>query len=214
MPNGPRFDDILPAITKEDIALMGDELTQLKQLLGGGEALALAGGPILAWWGVVLFLADMYRIGVLVGALPKYTSFSIPELIIGYLGTVIINRLRGKNRLFVSWRTQAISTVWIFAGLGIIIYNIGSKISGHEDAVLENVFLATIFALVTAVMSTSSRKGWLLIPSVGWLGVAIGMFMIGQDMWRFALFGMASLLFICVPGLRLLISERQSHEAV
>ncbi|ESQ78374.1 hypothetical protein [Asticcacaulis sp. YBE204] len=198
-----KYDDLLPPVTPEDVRLMDDELTRLRQLARRGDVLAAAAGPVLAWWGLMMGIMSYWHVALLGNLLPSWLPDTLGPLptIFGCVGSFAIDRWLNPQPLLKSWRSHAISMAWGFAGLVFLVIGVGAALSGEANATYNIVFSAMIFSLVTAVMGASSARTWLLWPAAGWMIVGFLSFFIREDLWRAGLFGLASTLFMLVPGL-------------
>ncbi len=212
MAPGPALDDLFPPLSPEDMRLMDEELARLQEIAGRSEALAVAGGAFLIWWGVIMAANAFYYDVRAWGWLPAYApaALGILPIVIGGIGSIAIARTKFKHRLWVSWRTQAISLIWMFGTIAIIAYMVGSRMGRVANPVSAVAFMAIIFSLITAVMGASERRQWLLWPAIGWMGCAFVTFFLKDDNLRAALFGVCSLACMLGPGIVLARQDQRT----
>ncbi|ESQ91145.1 hypothetical protein [Asticcacaulis benevestitus] len=207
----PIHDGILPRLDMAEVGYLGDELRQLRELVSRGDTLAISGGSVMAWWGLVLSLAHVLKALISAHFLPHDLPVNLATFILGYGGALVIVR-RGKQRhIFRSWRTQAMSTLWTFAGIGIFVFLVGSEWAHVAEPHITMAFVAIVFSLVLAVMATSSRQPWLLFVAAGWILTACAMFVLNGEVQRYVLMASAALLFMVVPGFLLMRAEKRAQ---
>ncbi len=175
-------DRVLPRLDPAEAGQLGDELAQLRDMMQRGNRLAIAGGRLMAWWGLCLAVQFAAYAGVDAGLWREgRVSFGLIFLIAAYAGHFALTlyaRLRRRTPLFKTWRTQAISSVWLFAGLALILISIGHDMTGHGDLNDQCAFAAILFAIVQAVIASAGARGWMFVPAVAWMimaGVCYGL---------------------------------------
>ena len=201
--------DILPPVSPEDLLMMSDELAELRHAIGRSEAVVLAGGAIIAWWGICIGLGSFWNAIEQFGFLPKVLVAPF-EVIAGYLGAVIINRALKTSKILKSWHNDCISTAWIVAAMTIPIFIIGCYIRKSADSFVMSGYECLLFALVTCVSAAASYRKWLMIPAAGWFIFAVLILFVANEMWRPFLFSFAALAFMTAPGIYLaLLFQRE-----
>jgi hypothetical protein len=209
---GRNFDDLLPQLTEDDLALMDGEVSYLRELVGRGEVLAIAGGAVMAWWGLVLAISTPMFVLRYMEFIPAQIPLGILQMLAGYAGSIYIGRIRLKQRMTHSWQSEAISTIWVFAAVAIGVVAIGSMIGGHVSGVLQISFLCIIFSIVIAAMGASGRRKWLLWPAAGWMASAFIILSCTQEddvIIRQSVMCVSSLAFMLAPGVFLTMSEKR-----
>ncbi len=204
-------DPILPRLDPDEAGYLGDELKSLRELVSRGDTLAIAGGSVMAWWGLVLATASVIEVLMAAGSLPASLPVNWGIVLMGLLGSLVIWRGSRKRYFFNSWRTQAISTIWLFAGISIFVFMLGSRWTHVSEPHIQMAFLAIVFGLVLAVVATSSRHTWLLAAAGCWLLTACIMFVLDSHIARFAVMSVAYAGFLMAPGLFLLRTERRAQ---
>ena len=205
MSNGP-FDDLLPS--PDELLLMDEDLSRISQLAARGEAAAIMAGPIAAWWGFTLALASLGFILRFYGLLPATLPISPIQFILGYGGTLGFLLFRGKRIKFNVWQSQAVLTIWIFAGASIFLFNLGCALIHEHNMMLINAVLCLIFAMTMGVMGAANRRRWMLIPAIGWMTVGFAMFFLDDVVIRQTTLGLSSAAFMMVPGLIMMVSGK------
>jgi hypothetical protein len=207
----PLHDSILPRLDMAEVGYLGDELRQLRELVSRGDTLAISGGSVMAWWGFVLSLAHGLKALMAAHFLPRDLPVNLATFILGYGGALMIIHFSKQRHFFRSWRTQAMSTLWMFAGIGVFVFLVGSEWAHVAEPHITMAFLAIVFSLVLAVMATSSRQPWLLVVAGGWILTACAMFVLNSEVPRFILMASAALLFMVAPGLILMRAEKRAQ---
>ena len=202
---------LLPRLDPEEAGYLGEELHTLRELVSRGDALATAGGSVMAWWGVVLAITYMVKALMAADWLPAGLPIGWGAALIGVPGALLISRFGRGGYAFRSWRNQAISTTWVFAGIGIAVFLLGSQWTRVAEPHIVMAFLAIIFSLVLAVMATSSSQSWLLGVAGGWMLTACAMFMLDSAIDRYLAMAAATVCFMTAPGLVLLRAERRAQ---
>ena len=202
---------LLPRLDPEEAGYLGEELHTLRELVSRGDALATAGGSVMAWWGVVLAITYMVKALMAADWLPAGLPIGWGAALIGVPGALLISRFGRGGYAFRSWRNQAISTTWVFAGIGIAVFLLGSQWKRVAEPHIVMAFLAIIFSLVLAVMATSSSQSWLLGVAGGWMLTACAMFMLDSAIDRYLAMAAATVCFMTAPGLVLLRAERRAQ---
>jgi len=197
------FDDLLPPLTAEELVLMDDDLSKIAELSGRGEVLAISGGPVMVWWGVLMPLTSLAFILRYIDILPSWLPIVPIQTIVGYGGTLTIMWLRGRNVKFNAWQSQAVLTIWVFAGATIFIFNLGCAMTRFNNMMLITAFMCFILGLAVAVMGAAGRRRMLLIPATGWTITGFVMFFLDDVILRQGALGAAAVLFFLVPGLML-----------
>lgn len=207
----PPGDGILPRLQPEEAGYALDEIAGLRHMMQRGDVLVVAGGASMAWWGLCLaanfaWAALAARQGATVLAL-----WSLAFVGAGYLGNFAMDFLRGtRTPVLSSWRTEAISTVWLFAGAGVILITLGHDLTGHGD---ENGYAAAccvLFAVVLAVMASSGRRPKLFWAAGGWMLAGAAMFVLPDVVLVRAVLSAAFLLGMALPGTLLALSEKDA----
>ena len=203
-----QIQSILPRLDPEEAGYLGEELHTLRELVSRGDTLAIAGGAIMAWWGVVLAIANALKALIAANLLPA-TNLPIGwgAVILGCMGALIISHLSQRRYFFRSWRSQSISTTWVFAGIGISVFLLGSQWTRVSEPHITMAFLAIVFSLVLAVMATSSSQSWLLGIAGGWMLTACAMFVLDSPIDRYVIMAVSTVCFMTAPGLVLLRAE-------
>lgn len=210
MSRGPGLDDLLPDLNEEEFLLRHDEFLQLAQLADRGDSLPLSGGSICAWWGLLVGVTNLYQAAAFAGLAPGPIMIGLIQMFLGWSGTYALIVLQKKKGILLGWRSQAISSIWIFSCISIFIFFIGGTISNFYDAAITNIFLTVVFSLNFATMATSRSGGWLRIPSIGWIIAGfVTFFCRGNDVLLSLVFSMASFAFMLVPGALLWRQERR-----
>lgn len=202
-----RVQSLLPRLDPEEAGYLGEELESLRELVSRGDTLATAGGSVMAWWGLVL--AGIHILKALMAAdwLPAGLPIGWGGAIIGVFGALLISRFGRGGYAFQSWRNQAISTTWVFAGIGIFVFLLGSQWTRVSEPHITMAFLAIVFSLVLAVMATSSSQSWLLGMAGGWMLTACAMFVLDSPIDRYVIMTASTVCFMTAPGLVLLRAE-------
>ncbi len=198
---------LLPRLDPDEAGYLGEELESLRELVSRGDTLATAGGSVMAWWGVVLALTHVIKALMAADWLPVGLPVGWIAAIIGVPGALLISRYGRGGYSFRSWRNQAISTTWVFAGIGIAAFLLGSQWTRVAEPHIVMAFLAIIFSLVLAVMATSSSQSWLLGVAGGWMLTACTMFVLDNPIDRYLAMAAATVCFMTAPGLILLRAE-------
>jgi len=198
---------LLPRLDPEEAGYLGEELETLRELVSRGDALATAGGSVMAWWGVVLAVTYILKAFMAADWLPVGLPVGWGAAIIGVPGAFLISRFGRGGYSFRSWRNQAISTTWVFAGIGIFVFLLGSQWTRVSEPHITMAFLAIVFSLVLAVMATSSSQSWLLGMAGGWMLTAGAMFVLDSPIDRYVIMTAATICFMTAPGLVLLRAE-------
>ncbi|MGN6207764.1 hypothetical protein [Asticcacaulis sp.] len=210
MSQGPGLDDLLPDLTEEEFLLRHEEFLHLVQVADRGDALPLSGGAICAWWGLLVGVTNLYQAAAFAGLVPGPIMIGLIQMFLGWGGTYALIVLQKKKSILLGWRSQAISSIWIFSCICIFIFFFGSLISNFYDAAITNIFLTIVFSLNFATMATSRSAGWLRIPSLGWIMVGfVTFFCKGNDVLLSLVFGLASFAFMLVPGALLWRQEKR-----
>ena len=197
---------LLPRLDAEEAGYLGEELHSLRELVSRGDALATAGGSVMAWWGVVLAVTHVLKALIVTNVLPAM-PVGWGAVILGVPGALLISHYGARGYSFKSWRNQAISTTWVFAGIGIATFLLGSQWTRVAEPHIVMAFLAIVFSLVLAVMATSSSQSWLLGVAGGWMLTACAMFVLDSAIERYLAMAAATVCFMTVPGLILLRAE-------
>ena len=199
---------ILPRLDPEEAGYLGEELHSLRELVSRGDTLAIAGGAIMAWWGVVLAIINALKALIAADLLPA-TPLPIGwcAVIVGCAGAFLISHFSQRRYFFRSWRSQSISTTWVFAGIGISVFLLGSQWTRVSEPHITMAFLAIVFSLVLAVMATSSSQSWLLGIAGGWMLTACAMFVLDSPIDRYVIMAVSTVCFMTAPGLVLLRAE-------
>jgi hypothetical protein len=198
---------LLPRLDPEEAGYLGEELHSLRELVSRGDTLATAGGSVMAWWGVVLAVTHILKALMAAGWLPTDLPVGWGAAIVGVPGALLISHLGRGSYSFRSWRNQAISTTWVFAGIGIAAFLLGSQWTRVAEPHIVMAFLAIIFSLALAVMATSSSQSWLLGVAGGWMLTACTMFVLDGAVDRYLAMAAATICFMTAPGLVLLRAE-------
>ena len=202
---------LLPRLDPEEAGDLGEELESLRALVSRGDALATAGGSVMAWWGVVLAVTHILKALMAADWLPAGLPIGWGAAIIGVPGALLISHFGRGGYSFRSWRNQAISTTWVFAGIGIFVFLLGSQWTRVSEPHITMAFLAIVFSLVLAVMATSSSQSWLLGMAGGWMLTAGAMFVLDSPIDRYIVMAAATVCFMTAPGLVLLRAERRAQ---
>jgi|GEM_PF-991577 len=206
-----RYGSILPRLDPEEAGYLGEELHSLRELVSRGDALATAGGSVMAWWGIVLAVTHILKALMAAGWLSANLPVGWGAAIIGVTGALLISHFGRGGYSFRSWRNQSISTAWGFAGIGIFVFLLGSQWTRVSEPHITMAFLAIVFSLVLAVMATSSSQSWLLGMAGGWMLTAGAMFVLDSPIDRYIVMAVATVCFMTVPGLVLLRAERRAQ---
>ncbi|MGA9659039.1 MAG: hypothetical protein WBQ60_08075 [Asticcacaulis sp.] len=204
-------DPVLPRLDADEAGYISQDLSQLRDLVMRGDHLAVAGGSIMIWWGLVLAITHGLHAAISASWLREDVPVDWLAIIFGACGSLGIWRFSKRRYFFNSWRTQAISTLWLFAGLGIFVFLVGSQLTHVAEPHITMAFMAIVFSLVMAVVATSARQPWLYGVAVAWMMSACAMFMLDHAVSRFILMSVASVLLMAVPGLVLLRAEWRAH---
>ncbi len=212
MPDGPSLDSIFPPISPEDLRFMDEDLARIQEITGRGEGHAMVGGVFLICWGCVMAVNAFYYNVLAAGWLPHWApqGLGIIPILVGVIISVVIARLRFRDRLFISWRSRSISFAWMFGMAAIFTFMFGSRLSGEASPVSAVAFTAIIFSMITAVMASADRRRWLLWPAGGWMACGFVTFFLRDGNWRAAVFGICSLVFMSIPGL--ILAHRDRHK--
>jgi hypothetical protein len=202
-----RVQSLLPRLDPEEAGYLGEELHSLRELVSRGDALATAGGSVMAWWGVVLAVIHILKAFMAADWLPAGLPVGWGGAIIGVAGALLISRFSRGGYSFRSWRSQSISTTWVFAGIGIFVFLLGSQWTRVSEPHITMAFLAIVFSLVLAVMATSSSQSWLLGVAGGWMLTACAMFVLDSPIDRYVIMTASTVCFMTAPGLVLLRAE-------
>lgn len=203
----PHAHSILPRLAPEEAGYLGEELESLRELVSRGDTLATAGGSVMAWWGLVLAVTHILKALMAADLIMPGLPVGWGAAIIGMPGALLISYLGQGSYSFRSWRSQAISTTWVFAGIGIAVFLLGSQWTRVAEPHIVMAFLAIIFSLVLAVMATSSSQSWLLGVAGGWMLAACAMFVLDSAIDRYLVMAAATVCFMTAPGLILLRAE-------
>ena len=195
-----------------DTARLREEIRELRRLVDRGDSLAIAGGKMCAWWGFVIAVGALADALIAWGRLTPKIPVNGLVLLVGYGGTLVLPRIGARSRFLGTWRTQAISTSWIFAGLGVSAFFLGSNLSGRNDHASVTACIAIIFGIMLAVVATSSRQSGLLVAAVGWMAAGFSMFFLNSEAARMLTFGMAAIVFLFIPGLALARGEKRAQQ--
>jgi hypothetical protein len=198
---------ILPRLDPEEAGYLGEELESLRELVSRGDTLATAGGSVMAWWGLVLAVTHILKALMAAGFMPADVPVGWGAAIIGVPVALFISHMGRGSYSFHSWRNQAISTTWVFAGIGIAVFLLGSQWTRVAEPHIVMAFLAIVFSLVLAVMATSSSQSWLLGVAGGWMLTACAMFVLNAAIDRYLVMAAATVCFMTAPGLILLRAE-------
>ena len=202
MPQNDPLRDILPPVTPEDLLLMSDELADLREAIGRGEAIVLAGGPVIAWWGICVGLGSLWNGFEQLGYLPSVLVAPF-EVIAGYAGSMVINRILKTNKILKSWHNDCISTTWMLSAISIPIFVIGCYVRKAPDLFVISGFECLLFSIATAVAAKASYRKWLMVPAIGWLLAAIAILFFTNETLRPFVFSFAALAFLTAPGVYL-----------
>ncbi len=198
---------LLPRLDPEEAGYLGEELHNLRELVSRGDTLAIAGGAIMAWWGVILAIANTLRALIAANLLPADLPIGWGTILMGCGGAFLISHFSKRRYFFRSWRSQSISTTWVFAGIGIFVFLLGSQWTRVSEPHITMAFLAIVFSLVLAVMATSSSQSWLLGMAGGWMLTACAMFVLDSPIDRYLIMTASAVCFMTAPGLVLLRAE-------
>ncbi len=110
-----------------------EDIDWIKQIAEEGKKSSVVGGIIGIWWGVISFIMMIVHWAVLTEKLnfsiKNIGWFWLAYLVIGTIGTVILsNKLRQKPG-FNSLNSQIAGTIWMFVGIGIVTFLVGSFIA-------------------------------------------------------------------------------------
>ena len=98
---------LLPRLDPEEAGYLGEELESLRALVSRGDALATAGGSVMAWWGVVLAVTHILKALMAADWLPAGLPIGWGAAIIGVPGALLISHYGRGGYSFRSWRNQA-----------------------------------------------------------------------------------------------------------
>jgi hypothetical protein len=203
----PPVDGLLPRLDPEEAGYLGEELESLRELVSRGDTLATAGGSVMAWWGLVLAVTHILKALMAADWIPAGLPVGWGAASIGVPVALLISHFGQGGYSFRSWRNQAISTTWVFAGIGIAAFLLGSQWTRVAEPHIVMAFLAIVFSLVLAVMATSSSQSWLLGVAGGWMLTACAMFVLNAAIDRYLVMAAATVCFMTAPGLILLRAE-------
>lgn len=201
--------DIFPSLTHDDVRLMGSELTQLRAMVGRGEAVVMNGAPVAAWWGLCIALGSLWTAFENFGLLPVVAVAPL-ELLAGGIGMLILKRWLKLEKVLKFWRNEAISTAWFVGVISIPIFAVGTIFRKVIDLFLMSGYECIIFALVTAVSATASHNRWLLFPAGGWMLTAVAILFVADEHWRPFLFSFGCLAFMTAPCVYLYLADKKA----
>lgn len=203
------LDDLLPPLTVDDIVLMDEDLARLAEMTGRSERVAVTAGPILALWGGVMPLTALAFILRYIDILPPWFPVVPLHVVFGFGGTLWLLAVRGRNLKFSPWQSRALFIIWVFASMGLFIYNLGTNITGLGNRMLNSAVQCIIFGIAMAVMGAIGRRWWLLVPAAGWMATAFWAFFLVGVVERQSVLGLAAVAFMLIPGIVLSFDRKR-----
>ncbi|MEI9905136.1 MAG: hypothetical protein WDN06_15115 [Asticcacaulis sp.] len=204
-------DGVLPRLDPDEAGFLGDELESLRDMVRRGDRVAVAGGKLMAWWGLCMAVQFAAYAGVDAGLYREGPwRFGLIFLVVayaGHFGLLFMARLRRRAPVFKTWRTQAISSAWLFAGLGLVLISIGKDATGHGDLNDQCAFGAILFAIVEAVIAAAGRRGWMFLPAAAWMTMAGASYALRDGVVLQMAFSICCVLFLMIPGFILWFQE-------
>ncbi len=207
MSEGPGLDDLLPNLSADELSF---EIIQLANVAQRGNELALAGGSFCALWGFLLAATNFYQSAAWSHYVPLM-PIALIQAGLGYGGTLLLAWWEKKTRLFFTWRSQVISALWVMSAGLIWVFLTGVILANKADSVTVNTFLAAVFSLNFAAMSTARGCKWLLLAAIGWILCAFVTFFLKDEAYISLAFGTAGFLCMFIPGL--ILRWREKREA-
>ena len=208
-PNDP-LKDLLPPVTREDLRMISSDLSELQEVVNRGDYVVLAGGGVLAWWGLSLGLGSFWNVLILLRAVPPFPA-PLLELVFGWIGASIIARVMKTDKVLRPWRNQAVSTAWWSLMVVLPIFIFGCYARGVTNLFVMSGFECLIFAMATAFTAMASLRRWLLYFAAGWIVAAIAILFFVNSIGRAVVFSIACLALLTVPGVHLVLEFRRAR---
>jgi len=204
MSNRP-LDDLLPS--PDEIVFMGEDLSAIRELAGQSEAAVAHSAPAMAWWGTVMALTSAGYILRYVAILPPWLPVSMFEAVFGFGGSLAIWYRSARTTTFTTWQLRAVRIIWIFGCSGIFLFNVGCGLTRVNNMPLSNGFLCFMFGVTTAALGALRRREWILVPAIGWMAAGFASLFLNDVISRQTVLGLASLLFMALPGLIMMVGR-------
>ena len=208
-PNDP-LKDLLPPVTREDLRTISSDLSELQEVVNRGDYVVLAGAGIIAWWGLSLGLGSFWNVLILLHAVPSIPA-PLLELVFGWIGASIIARVMKTDKVLKPWRNQAVSTAWWSLMIVLPIFIFGCYARRVTDLYVMSGFECLIFAMATAFSAMASLRRWLMYFAAGWIVAAIVILFFVGPIGRAAVFSVACIALLTVPGIYLAIEFRRGR---
>lgn len=209
MPRSDPLADILPPVNADDLRLLSSDLDELQDVVNRGDYVVLAGGPVIAWWGVCI------AAGAFCNAMIAFGWPTLPvgplEVLFGYIGASIITRVMKTHKTLKPWRNQAITTAWWLLAIIVPVFVIGCYVRHQPNLFVISGFECLVFAMVTAFSAMASVRRWLMLVAAGWIVSAILILFVVDELWRCLVFSLSCLAFMTAPGLYLSWKFRQER---
>lgn len=201
---------ILPRLDPAEAGYLRQEIEDLRDMVKRGDPLAVSGGLVMAWWALVVIFGSLAHILQAQGLLGAHLPIAATEVVIGYLGNIVLLlRSLGKPHAR-SWRNQTLSAMWFVSGVAVFVFVGGCYMAGIYDPRINLAFIAMLYALIMTLTALIGSRPWLILPALGWAIVALAVFRFNGTLFRPALFGGASFFLMLIPGLVLTWQERET----
>ena len=194
-----------------------DDISYMRRLAEQGRSGPILGGTFLAAAGIIFGLTCFAQWAVLTGLLPM-TPEHIVDIWLGagalfaVLWIVLFRRLRARTGLRGGASNVVFGVAWVSSAIGIVVtccmMAIVATVTG-SSAVLElNVPIGFVFyGIAWCAAAMLARRYWMYIASAGSFLTTLLLAALTNDPRQIAVMGVALLLLLSVPGLKMMFDE-------
>ena len=215
--------DIIWTIELEDCAVSQDtktlkeDISYMRRLAETGRRGPILGGAFLAAAGLVFGAACFVHWAAMSGRLP-IGGWGILYLWLAAIAVfavvwfVLFFRFRAREQAAPSATNAAFGLAWSICAVGILMSYASVMIVAHvlKAPIVLNAYLPIIFTfygVAWAVCAAMARRRWMYVPAVASACFALILAALVQSPLEMAVMGLALLLLLTAPGLKLMRQE-------